>query len=171
MITETEKGKDTIKEIIDSVDLLRIVIGGGDGSIISFIECLGEDIFSKDKCVFGVVPLGTGNDLSRCLNFGGLADISFISNDFFKFINDYITAEIINIDIWYLKLRCDIDQGDIIEVEKESESDTFFLRSLSEKTKCDKFEFKRNFINYFSLGYEARVGFGKYIKLQFLKRF
>jgi len=71
MITQTEKGKETIKGIIDTVDIIRVVIGGGDGSIISFIECLGDEIIEKDKCIFGVIPIGTGNDLSRCLNFGG----------------------------------------------------------------------------------------------------
>ena len=81
-----------------------------------------------------------------------------MSNNFTSFITDYTKALPIDIDIWQLHLKCDINQGDIIEVEKES--DTYFLKSLSEKTKRDKFEFKRNFINYFSLGYEARVGFG-----------
>ena len=74
MITETELGKKTINEIVSSflVSELRILIGGGDGSIISFIECLGEDVVNSGKCIFGIIPLGTGNDLSRCLNFGGM---------------------------------------------------------------------------------------------------
>ena len=71
MITETEKGKELVKSIIKFLDSLRIIIGGGDGSIMSFIECLGADVICSNKCYFGVVPLGTGNDLARSLNFGG----------------------------------------------------------------------------------------------------
>jgi len=57
-------------------------------------------------------------------------------------------------------LKCEENKGDIVEVDKQTESDTYFLTSISEKTNSKKNEFRRNFINYFSLGYEARVGFG-----------
>jgi hypothetical protein len=160
MIVETKEGKNLLENLLklDSVKNLRIIIGGGDGSISSFIECLGPKINSSDKCVFGVIPLGTGNDLSRALNFGGCINVKEIQSNFSHFISDYINSDIINLDIWYLSLICDEEKGDIVEVEKNN--DSFFLRSLSEKTNEKKHFLKKNFINYFSLGYEARVGFG-----------
>ena len=71
MLTETNKGRYLIEFLLNQVEEVRIIIGGGDGSIISFIECLGDKINKSQKCVFSIIPLGTGNDLSRSLNFGG----------------------------------------------------------------------------------------------------
>lgn len=64
-----------------------IVVCGGDGTVGWVLETLGErhhpsltphpDIFSSDKTLFVqaprvvVIPLGTGNDLARCLRWGG----------------------------------------------------------------------------------------------------
>ena len=64
-----------------------IVVCGGDGTVGWVLESLGEtshryltqhpENFSLDKTMFVqpprvvVIPLGTGNDLARCLRWGG----------------------------------------------------------------------------------------------------
>jgi hypothetical protein len=47
-----------------------VLIGGGDGTVLSVIENLSKNGIDERRCVFGHIPLGTGNDLSNTLGFG-----------------------------------------------------------------------------------------------------
>lgn len=51
-------------------DKFKILIGGGDGTVLSIIESLHNSEIDISKCIFGHIPLGTGNDLSNSLGFG-----------------------------------------------------------------------------------------------------
>lgn len=51
--------------------LAKIIIGGGDGSILHVIEYLENQGVNVHNCLFGVLPLGTRNDLSSTLGWGG----------------------------------------------------------------------------------------------------
>ncbi len=59
---------ETIKKIVDNNDeTLRIVVAGGDGSIMWVIECMIHFKIDVMKCVVIPLPLGTGNDFSNSL--------------------------------------------------------------------------------------------------------
>ena len=88
----------------------------------------------------------------------GEINVTELRRNFPGFIQNYINSDVVGVDIWFLRLKCDYEKGDVIEVEKNS--DTFFLKSLGEKENSLRYELKRHFINYFSMGYDARVGFG-----------
>jgi hypothetical protein len=49
---------------------IRVVVAGGDGTVLSVIENLNHKQINIDHCIFGHIPLGTGNDLSNALGFG-----------------------------------------------------------------------------------------------------
>ena len=51
----------------------RILIGGGDGTFGWVLSALQEanDILQCRAPPCGLLPLGTGNDLARALNWGG----------------------------------------------------------------------------------------------------
>ena len=49
---------------------LKVTVAGGDGTVLSTIENLTETGVDISKCIFGHIPLGTGNDLSNALGFG-----------------------------------------------------------------------------------------------------
>lgn len=51
--------------------LAKIIIGGGDGSILSVIEYLELNGINVHNCLFGILPIGTRNDLSSTLGWGG----------------------------------------------------------------------------------------------------
>ena len=69
---EFKKGKMFIKEYLNRYgkNKIRILIGGGDGTVLSVVEDLNEEKINLERCVFGAVPLGTGNDLSNAMGFG-----------------------------------------------------------------------------------------------------
>lgn len=49
---------------------IKVLVGGGDGTVLSIIESLHSLNIDIKRCVFGHIPLGTGNDLSNTLGFG-----------------------------------------------------------------------------------------------------
>ena len=50
--------------------IVNVIICGGDGTIIWVVEEMVFAGIDVDKVVFGVIPIGTGNDFSRTLGWG-----------------------------------------------------------------------------------------------------
>ncbi len=50
---------------------LRVIVGGGDGSIMWAVQEMISAHIDFQKCVIGTIPFGTGNDFSRVLGWGG----------------------------------------------------------------------------------------------------
>ena len=75
---EVQSGVKFIKKYISSFpnNKIKILIGGGDGSTVRFIEELINEEINLSKCIFGIIPIGTGNDLSNTLGFGGEVTIN-----------------------------------------------------------------------------------------------
>ena len=67
---------------------------GGDGTVGWVLQTLDSQDFPRPWPPLAIIPLGTGNDLSRSLNWGG----KFQSKPIRKVLADVKTAEIINLD-------------------------------------------------------------------------
>jgi diacylglycerol kinase (ATP) len=162
-----EIGIGKLRNELERISLIRVVIGGGDGTVLSIIERLNFNGVDINRIIFGVLPLGRTNDLSRALGWG---DKMVIDSDMAKFkliVQDLAEATSIFVDLWEIKLICDEKDGGIVQYDTNLK----VKRSLETKS------MKRLFINYFSLGFDARVGFGfnksrsKYRCLNFLSYF
>jgi len=72
-------------------------------------------------------------------------------------VKDFAEASSILIDVWEIKLTLDEKFGEIIEINTK-EGKTEKVAKINENVKVTTL--KKSFISYFSLGYDARVGFG-----------
>ncbi|KAG6538383.1 hypothetical protein ZIOFF_003500 [Zingiber officinale] len=50
---------------------LRIMIAGGDGEVGKILRTLGKKFSTQKVPPIGIIPLGTGNDLSKSFGWGG----------------------------------------------------------------------------------------------------
>ena len=150
-------GKYFIKEYIKDFpnNELRILIGGGDGSVLSTIEDLFKENINLEKCIFGAMPLGTGNDLSNAMGFDATCEIGIKIEYFQRVLYTYLIAHVINIDIWNLELKVDKNEGIIYDLISNGEIE------LKEENNKNKFltHFSKTFINYMSIGFDAKIGF------------
>ncbi len=147
---DLNKGINCIKEYINSItkgELVKILIGGGNGSVISIIRTLQNNNINTDKCIFGHIPLGKENNLSKTLGFNDHIKLSNNVNSLYKILLKYHKAMSAKVDVWKMELKLDENEGEIIENLKEGKK--------VNKMNC----FNKTFINYLSLGYDARIGF------------
>jgi diacylglycerol kinase (ATP) len=50
---------------------VKVIICGGDGTVLWVVQLLAEQGINTSFISFGVIPIGTGNDFSRSLGWGG----------------------------------------------------------------------------------------------------
>ena len=89
---DLNKGINCIKEYINSItkgELVKILIGGGNGSVISIIRTLQNNNINTDKCIFGHIPLGKENNLSKTLGFNNYIKLSNNVNSLYKILLKY----------------------------------------------------------------------------------
>ena len=132
----------------------KILIGGGDGSVMSMITTLRQNEIDIKKCIFGHIPLGTGNDLSISLGFGKQVNLSKPSIvELYNILYKYHTSKFGLLDIWKTELILDQINGQMIQKKKDGK-----IPLLDENGMILK-NYTKPFTNYLSLGYDARVGY------------
>lgn len=78
---QKETGLKNVLELTKKSKNVNVIICGGDGTILWVVSSvINFGIDPNDVC-FGVIPIGTGNDFSRSLGWGG-SPISFSLDDF-----------------------------------------------------------------------------------------
>uniref|UniRef100_A0A5B6YKB3 Diacylglycerol kinase n=1 Tax=Davidia involucrata TaxID=16924 RepID=A0A5B6YKB3_DAVIN len=142
---------------------LRVVVAGGDGTVGWVLGSLGE-LHKQGRDPVpptAIIPLGTGNDLSRSFGWGGSFPFNWKSA-VKRTLDRASTGPTCRLDSWNLLVSmpagedleaphslkatedCSLDQG--LEVEGE----------LPEKVSC----YQGVFYNYFSIGMDAQVAYG-----------
>ena len=151
---EMTLGKMFIKKYLSDFPefKIKILIAGGDGTVLGIVEELNREKIDLNRCIFGAMPFGTGNDLSNALGFGNECQVGDI-NDFQRVLYTYLIGVESKIDIWELGIYLDKLTGAMYDVIKDGER----LKEDNDKNKV--LTFKKTFVNYFSLGFDARVGF------------
>ncbi|XP_056286740.1 diacylglycerol kinase zeta-like [Pseudoliparis swirei] len=119
-------------ELYRKVHNLRIMACGGDSTVGWILSCLDELAITPQPPV-AVLPLGTGNDLARTLNWGG----GYTDEPLSKILSHVEDGAVVQLDRWNLQ----VDPNPSAGAEPEEQ----------EKLLLDVFN------NYFSLGFDAHV--------------
>ncbi|XP_075999789.1 diacylglycerol kinase zeta isoform X2 [Genypterus blacodes] len=121
-------------EIYRKVHNLRILTCGGDGTVGWVLSCLDELAMNPQPPV-AVLPLGTGNDLARTLNWGG----GYTDEPLSKILSHVEDGTVVQLDRWNLHVESNSSSG----AEQDDQQ--------TDKLPLDVFN------NYFSLGFDAHV--------------
>ncbi|KAM9545615.1 diacylglycerol kinase zeta-like isoform 5-T5 [Salvelinus alpinus] len=122
-------------EMYRKVHNLRILACGGDGTVGWILSALDQLQLNPPPAV-AILPLGTGNDLARTLNWGG----GYTDEPVSKILSHVEDGNIVQLDRWNLVVEPNQDAG----AEERDEQQT-------DKLPLDVFN------NYFSLGFDAHV--------------
>ncbi|XP_067104531.1 diacylglycerol kinase zeta isoform X4 [Osmerus mordax] len=122
-------------ELYRKVHNLRILACGGDGTVGWILSTLDQLQLNPQPAV-AVLPLGTGNDLARTLNWGG----GYTDEPVSKILSHVEDGNMVQLDRWNLQVQPNLEAA--AEERDEQQAD---------KLPLDVFN------NYFSLGFDAHV--------------
>ena len=158
--SELSLGIEHIKSMVAAGEYIRVVVAGGDGSLIGVIEQVISHGVDISRVFFGIMPFGTGNDLAAMLGWGRSPPKQVIGKNLEglrKSVEEWTSAEPLNLDIWQVEIEVHSDGY----FEKISVANGgFFREKLKNKFGEELKEYSRLMTNYFSTGLDARIGLG-----------
>ncbi|GLJ28311.1 hypothetical protein SUGI_0556500 [Cryptomeria japonica] len=142
---------------------VRIVVAGGDGSVGWVLGCIGELHLENIKPIppVGVIPLGTGNDLSRSFGWGGSFPFAWKSAIKSSLLR-VISGRIRRLDSWQVVMTTvDEKKLELPYALKPRQQTSIPQDGIQDGTLSSTFvSYEGVFYNYFSMGMDAQVAYG-----------
>ncbi|KAH7674860.1 Diacylglycerol kinase (ATP) protein [Dioscorea alata] len=142
---------------------LRIMVAGGDGTVGWVLGSLAELVAQNREPVppVGIIPLGTGNDLSRSYGWGG--SFPFVWRSAMKrSLLRAATGPICRLDSWQIVVSMPKEEKVELPHSLRHLDRADFSQDLDiEDETLEKFScFGGVFYNYFSIGMDAQIAYG-----------
>ena len=81
-----------------------VIVCGGDGTVSWVLNKLSNYVIKLSDLIFGILPIGTGNDMCRSLGWKG-ESFQVKIDSFTEFINNWLSADILEYDIWQVTFK------------------------------------------------------------------
>ncbi|XP_012941356.1 diacylglycerol kinase zeta [Aplysia californica] len=122
-------------EMYKKVPNLRILAAGGDGTV-GWILATMDSLGMTPPAPVGILPVGTGNDLARTLNWGG----GYTDEPISKILCNIEDGQVVQLDRWNIEVTS--NESSEVDPPEEGTVDRLPLEVFN---------------NYFSLGADAHV--------------
>jgi len=144
-------GFKALKQTVARQKPTRLVVGGGDGTVMwADGECEKHGIDTTKDVMMGIVPLGTGNDFARSYGWGG-NNPKDLDKDDWALLKDmtknWATAIPSYHDVWHVLIRVHPATGVVHKVGDDRE-----------EIETGKKILEGPLVNYFSVGMDSRAG-------------
>lgn len=97
------QGPDAGLDLCSKVKYFRVLVCGGDGTVAWVLDAIEKRNFESPPPV-AILPLGTGNDLSRVLQWGRGVSVVDGQGSLRTFLQDIDHAAVTMLDRWSVKI-------------------------------------------------------------------
>ncbi|XP_068225402.1 diacylglycerol kinase 1 isoform X4 [Palaemon carinicauda] len=120
-------------QLFKDVPNVRVIVCGGDGTIGWILEQMDKVQWTESPCI-GIIPLGTGNDLARCLRWGG----GYEGESLHKVLKKIEKSSVVMMDRWHIEVSEQMGTQD--DIDKVGDKIPYNIIN-----------------NYFSIGVDAAI--------------
>lgn len=108
----SSQGPEVGLELFNNVQYFRVLVCGGDGTVAWVLDAIEKHKFESPPPV-SIIPLGTGNDLSRVLQWGRGFSIVNGQGGLTTLLHDINHAAVTMLDRWKVNIKSEADPNKV----------------------------------------------------------